>query len=178
MARLEAAIDLLTRNQPPEHLFITGPAGVGKSSIVAADLADYAADTRVSTATINCWQYNTRAALLTELLTKHGRPTGSNLRQNINAFTRPCHYSGDCPHGREIKKCEASDYDKAQRCPSSVSPHAIRRSVITEWLNKGHQKELLSDRMNVGTKTLDKHYDARTKKEKRELRKEEFGMDH
>jgi hypothetical protein len=65
----------------------------------------------------------------------------------------------------------------AQRCPSSVPPHALRRSAITEWLNRGHNKELLSDRMNVSTKTLDKHYDARTAGEKRELREELFEMD-
>jgi hypothetical protein len=64
----------------------------------------------------------------------------------------------------------------AQRCPSSVPPHAIRRSAITAWLNEGHSKELLSDRMNVSTKTLEKHYDARTESEKRELRQEAFNM--
>lgn len=73
-ARIEAAVDPLTRNQPPEHLFITGSPGVGKSCTVAGVLADYEADTRVSTATINCWQYNTRAALLTELLIQLGYP--------------------------------------------------------------------------------------------------------
>lgn len=47
---------------------------------------------------------------------------------------------------------------------------------ITAWLNDGHPKELISDRMNVGTDTLEKHYDARTGNEKRELRKEAFDM--
>jgi len=111
------------------------------------------------------------------LTTSHGRPAGSNLRANINALTRPCHYSGECPHGRNTETCEATKMEEAQRCPSSVPPHAIRRSAITAWLNDGHSKELLSDRMNVGTKTLEKHYDARTQGEKRELRAEAFEMD-
>jgi len=72
--------------------------------------------------------------------------------------------------------CEARSYNKAQRCPSSGAPHALRRSVITEWLNEGHRTELLSDRMDVNAKTLDKHYDARTEGEKRKLRKEAFDM--
>jgi site-specific recombinase XerD len=111
------------------------------------------------------------------LTSDHGRPAGTNLRQNINTLTRPCHYSNECPHDREEDECEAANhYNAAQRCPSSVPPHTIRRSAITAWLNDGHAKQLLSGRMNVSSKTLDKHYDARTESEKRELRKEAFGM--
>ncbi len=111
------------------------------------------------------------------LTSRHGRPVRSNLRQHINAVTRPCHYGDECPHDRDEETCEAaSQYRRAQRCPSSVSPHPIRRSVITAWLNEGHRKELISDRMNVGTDTLEKHYDARTESEKRELRREAFEM--
>jgi len=108
---------------------------------------------------------------------QYGRPVDSNLRAHINALTRPCHYTGKCPHDREIESCEATSMEQAQRCPSSVPPHTLRRSAITAWLNEGHSKELLSDRMNVSTKTLEKHYDARTPEEKRELRAEAFEMD-
>ncbi|PAU78799.1 integrase [Halorubrum salipaludis] len=111
------------------------------------------------------------------ITTQHGRPAGTNLRQNINALTRPCHYTNECPHDREIDECEAAGgYNQAQRCPSSVPPHTIRRSAITAWLNDGFAKELLSGRMNVRPSTLDKHYDARTESEKRELRREAFDM--
>ena len=116
---------------------------------------------------------NGRSPLLTS---SQGRPVDSNLRAHINSVTRPCHYSGSCPHNREPEDCEATTMKYAQRCPSSVPPHAIRRSAITAWLNDGHSKELLSDRMNVSTKTLEKHYDARTEEEKRELRREAFDM--
>jgi len=108
---------------------------------------------------------------------QHGRPVGTNLRAHMNALTRPCHYSGECPHNRDIETCEATVMEQAQRCPSSVPPHTLRRSAITAWLNEGHSKELLSDRMNVSTKTLEKHYDARTLSEKRELRAEAFEID-
>ncbi|MCU4798950.1 tyrosine-type recombinase/integrase [Halobacteria archaeon HArc-gm2] len=112
------------------------------------------------------------------LTSRQGRPVDSNLRAHINTLTRPCHYSGDCPHDRDQSRCEAAQERKyAQRCPSSVPPHALRRSAITAWLNDGHSKELLSDRMNVSTKTLEKHYDARTESEKRELRAEAFNME-
>ncbi|SDF53689.1 tyrosine-type recombinase/integrase [Halorientalis regularis] len=109
--------------------------------------------------------------------TKHGRPARPTFRPHISALTRPCHYTGECPHDREILDCEAYDYNYAQRCPSSVSPHAVRRSAITAWLNEGHRKELIGDRMNVSPKTLDKHYDARTKEEKRDLRREMFDIE-
>ncbi|TKX51641.1 site-specific integrase [Halorubrum sp. ASP121] len=107
-----------------------------------------------------------------------GRTVRSNLRMHINRLTRPCHTTGECPHGRDQSECKAAqDYDHASKCPSSVSPHPIRRGAITHWLNEGHSKELLSDRMNVSVKTLDKHYDARSESEKRELRRKEFGIE-
>ena len=44
------------------------------------------------------------------------------------------------------------------------------------WLNEAHRKELISDGMDVITDTLEKHYDARTESEKRQLRQEAFDM--
>jgi len=109
--------------------------------------------------------------------TSNGRMAKTNLRAHINFITRPCYFSGHCPHDRVESVCDAASYyNKTQEWPSSVPPHTIRRSAITAWLNEGHPKELLSDRMNVGTDTLEKHYDARTESEKRELRRDEFGM--
>jgi cell division control protein 6 len=53
---------------------IHGPAGVGKSTVVSHVLEELAANTRVRTAWINCWQYNTRPSLITELLIQLGYP--------------------------------------------------------------------------------------------------------
>jgi len=109
---------------------------------------------------------------------RQGRMVRSNLRMHIRRLTRPCHYTGECPHGRDLDECEANrDYRSASNCPGSVSPHPIRRGAITHWLNEGHRKELISERMNVSVNTLDEHYDARTESEKRNLRREMFEMD-
>lgn len=110
------------------------------------------------------------------LTSKHGRPARTTLRRNIACITRPCYYSDECTVGREIKDCEATSWEEAAKCPESVKPHSIRRSSITNWLNEGHSKELISDRMDVSPDVLDEHYDARTEEEKRELRREVFEM--
>jgi site-specific recombinase XerD len=109
--------------------------------------------------------------------TNHGRASRSTLRKKIRTMTRPCEFSGECPYDRRIEDCEATHYSKAADCPGSVSPHPLRRSAITNYLNEGHSKELISARVDVSVKVLEKHYDARTKDQKRELRREMFEMD-
>lgn len=132
-------------------------------------LDDYIADRRPDVT-----DENDRRPLIA---TKHGRPSRTTLRKRIRCLTRPCEYTGECPHGRDLDECEATTYTYAARCPGSVPPHALRRSAITAWLNDGHSKELISDRMNVSKKILDKHYDGRSEDEKREFRREMFEMD-
>ena len=109
--------------------------------------------------------------------TNYGRAGRSTLRKKIRTMTRPCEFSGECPYDRIVKECEATQYQKAAQCPGSVSPHPLRRSAITNYLNEGHSKELISARVDVSVKVLEKHYDARTKDQKRELRREMFEMD-
>jgi len=101
-----------------------------------------------------------------------GRAAKSSLRDSIYRISRPCEYTGDCPHDREIGSCEAMDRNKASRCPSSVSPHAIRRGSITEHLSKDVPEKVVSDRMNVGLDVLEKHYDRRTEEEKAKQRRD------
>jgi site-specific recombinase XerD len=107
-----------------------------------------------------------------------GRAPRTLIRRHVNALTRPCHYSGSCPHGRELSECEARDFDYGQRCPSSVSPHPVRRGSITSRLNEGWVKDDVSARSNVSSKVLDTHYDARSETEKRRGRAKYFGNDH
>lgn len=110
------------------------------------------------------------------LTTKHGRAHRTTLRKQVRLLTRPCEYASECPFDRDIADCEATQYSKAAQCPGSVPPHALRRAAITHYLSEGHSKELISDRMNVSVDVLDKHYDARSESEKRELRRELLGQ--
>jgi site-specific recombinase XerD len=101
-----------------------------------------------------------------------GRAAKSSLRDSIYRISRPCEYTGECPHDREIESCEAMELNKASKCPSSVSPHAIRRGSITHHLSKDVPEKVVSDRMNVGLDVLEKHYDRRTEGEKAEQRRD------
>lgn len=76
-------------------------------------------------------------------------------------YTRPCVYDGDCPHDRDIEDCEAATSRRPFACPSSVSPHPIRRGSITYHLQEDTPKRVVSDRANVSEKILDRHYDGR-----------------
>lgn len=103
--------------------------------------------------------------------TAQGRAHTTTLRSYVYAWTRPCMYGMDCPHGRDTDRCEAIDYDQASLCPSTVSPHAIRRGGITYGLNNDVPAWAISDRANVSLDILDKHYDRRSEREKMEQRR-------
>lgn len=105
------------------------------------------------------------------LTTTNGRAYDSLLRKHIYALTRPCKHSGHCPHGREQSSCEATNYNKSSKCPSSVSPHPVRRASITRHLNNDWPQELVSEKANVSPDVLDTHYDVRTQEEKRKNRR-------
>lgn len=101
----------------------------------------------------------------------HGRAHRTTLRSYVYAWTRPCMYGAGCPHDRDSEECEAIDYDQASRCPSTVSPHAIRRGSITHALNSDVPAWAVSDRANVSLDILDRHYDRRSEREKMEQRR-------
>ena len=104
--------------------------------------------------------------------TSDGRASTTTIQRNIYTITRPCHYTNECPHDREIQKCEATHYNTASKCPSSVSPHAVRRGAITAHRNANVPKDVASDRMDVSGDVLDKHYDQANKSEHRERRRD------
>lgn len=106
------------------------------------------------------------------LFTTDGRPTGDTFYKWVNKLTQPCEY-GECPHDRDPDDCEARGTNGyPSRCPSSRSPHAVRRGAITHHLNQRTSPEVVSERMDVGLETLYKHYDARSERDKMDVRKD------
>lgn len=103
--------------------------------------------------------------------TRHGRVHASTITSILYQLTRPCEYTGECPHGRSLDSCEATAVKSASRCPSSCSPHAARRGAITHWLKNDVPARVISDRANVGADVLEKHYDQRSNYEKMEQRR-------
>jgi len=105
------------------------------------------------------------------IASQYGRLSETPIRQLVYMWTRPC-MVGDCPHGEDPNTCEYMKRVTARECPSSKSPHSIRRGSITNHLREGTPEEVVSDRMNVTKDVLDQHYDQRTELEKMEVRRE------
>ncbi|WP_130501056.1 tyrosine-type recombinase/integrase [Natrinema hispanicum] len=105
------------------------------------------------------------------ITSSQGRLSEGSIRETIYRVTQPCEF-GDCPHGKDPKTCKHRRHGQRAGCPSSRSPHAIRRGSITNHLRTGSPQEVVSDRANVSGDILDKHYDERTEREKMELRRE------
>jgi site-specific recombinase XerD len=109
------------------------------------------------------------------ITTRYGRPTGDTIYIWVNMATQPCEYGRDCPHDRDPNTCEANSTDGyPSRCPSSRSPHGIRRGSITHHLTHGTSPEVASERMDVSLEILYKHYDARDEREKMGVRKDDL----
>lgn len=102
-----------------------------------------------------------------------GRMAKSTIRKYIYKWTRPCMISGECPHDREIDDCEAAEsQDDASKCPSSLTPHPIRRGYITSLLRAGTPVQVVSERCNVSPRIIDQHYDVRSEGDKMRQRHE------
>lgn len=105
--------------------------------------------------------------------TRSYRVSGTAIRKNFYSVTRPCVATGSCPHDQRIEACKAAQKkNQASKCPSSLSPHPLRRAAITYHLNRDWPKEKVSERANVTVDVLDEHYDARTKRERASTRKQ------
>lgn len=80
---------------------------------------------------------------------------------------------GECPHDREPETCEAVDnYGEASKCPSSRSPHPVRRGSITKHLRDVTLREIISERSNATKETLELHCDERSERGTMELRRD------
>jgi len=105
------------------------------------------------------------------LTTSKGRAHKTTLRGDCYRYTRPCVIGAECPYARDLTECQALEYGGASECPSSVSPHALRRGGITHALNHDWPERAVSDRANVSEGVLNQHYDRRTNREKMEQRR-------
>lgn len=99
-----------------------------------------------------------------------GRLAVPTMRETVYSVTRPCYHS-ECPHDRNTDDCEAMKHGYRSKCPSSVSPHSVRRGSITHFLTEDVPEQVVSDRMDVGQEVLDKHYDKREESVKVEQRR-------
>lgn len=104
--------------------------------------------------------------------TKHGRLAVTTIRRTVYCLTRPCVFTGSCPHGRTESECDAAQrYEHASKCPSTVSPHPVRRGSITHFLLSEVPEKAVSERMDVSTEVLEHHYDARSQEQKMRQRR-------
>lgn len=109
------------------------------------------------------------------ITTRAGRPTGDTIYSNVCRLTQPCEIGRECPHDRDPETCEARGAGGyPSRCPSARSPHAIRRGAITHHLNRDTPPETVSERMDVSLDVLYEHYDARTEREKMDVRRKQL----
>lgn len=102
--------------------------------------------------------------------TRYGRIGGTAIKRAVYRVTRPCQW-GSCPHNRDPDECDAMIDQDSCLCPSSVSPHPVRRGSITHHLLNDVPDTAVSDRCDVSKDVLDHHYDERTEYEKAETRR-------
>ena len=106
------------------------------------------------------------------ITSSYGRPAGNTFRTTLYRVTRPCWRGEECPHDREIEECEATNIDKASKCPSSRSPHDVRSGRVTYYRREDVPRRIVKDRLNASEDILDRHYDRRSDREQAEQRSE------
>jgi len=137
---------------------------IALSEDVTSVLADY-----IDTKRVDVTDEYGREPLFT---TENGRAPVKTLRRWFQCATRPCNWT-ECPHNRSPSECDAAGKQrKASDCPSSRSGHPIRRGSITHHLRKDIPEKVVSDRCNVSSDVLDRHYDRRSEDEKAEQRRQ------
>lgn len=105
------------------------------------------------------------------ITTSQGRPHVQTVQSTIYAVTRPCTVT-ECPHDRDPGECDAArNKQRAYECPSSVSPHPVRRGAITHWLRSDVPIPAVSSRCNTDPAVIETHYDERNQKELAEQRR-------
>lgn len=106
------------------------------------------------------------------LASSQGRYSPSGIRDSTYWLTRPC-MVGPCPHDEDPETCQWNrNKNTAHGCPSTLSPHPVRRGAITRMLREGTPDPIVADRVNDSLDVLEKHYDSRSEREKMRVRRE------
>jgi site-specific recombinase XerD len=100
--------------------------------------------------------------------TKHGRASKSTLRRWIYRATS-CRWASDTDCDTS---CDGDCDPDTNVCLCSYNPHAIRRGAIVHHLSGGLRHDRASERFDVSIQILKKHYDPRTKRQRKENRAE------
>lgn len=87
-----------------------------------------------------------------------GRPAESSITRWLYLATLPC-LMMDCPHGKHRPSCEWTEGSEASKCPSSKSPHPVRRGSITWQLNIGRDINDVADRAATTPDVIRRYYD-------------------
>jgi len=110
-----------------------------------------------------CTESNGREPLVS---TGQGRIARSSIRRVVYRVTA-------C--GSALNACECSA-ERPSKCDESVSPHDIRRTAVSSWLNDGIDVSDVSGRVDSSPGTIRTHYDASSASERRERRRDAFDM--
>lgn len=86
--KIVEALKPLASRKEPDNLFIHGPAGVGKTTCIKHVFDNLEQETYARTVYINCWQYNSRQSLITELLIQLGYPAVRRGKAVDELFTK------------------------------------------------------------------------------------------
>jgi len=89
---------------------------------------------------------------------RQGRPTKSTITNWMYSATQPC-IMQECPHSKERHSCKWTKQTKASKCPSSSSPHPVRRGSITWQLNIGRDPNDVAARAATTHEVIRRYYD-------------------
>jgi site-specific recombinase XerD len=87
-----------------------------------------------------------------------GRPTKQTITSWVYEATLPCAVV-ECPHGRRRPSCSYVPRDQSSKCPSSRSPHPVRRGSITWQRNLGIGIEKVASRAATTPDVIRRYYD-------------------
>ncbi|MWV64274.1 tyrosine-type recombinase/integrase [Halorubrum sp. JWXQ-INN 858] len=104
-----------------------------------------------------------RSPLMT---TREGRISHNAVRMTFYRWTRTCAIGKECPHDEDPETCEFVKSAKMSQCPSTRSPHDVRKARVTRYRNDNVPRAIVSDRLNASEDVLDLHYDRASDLEK------------